>query len=97
MRHRFILTLADYASRYAEAVPLQEIDVEIVPEALVDIYSWLGIPGEAWTMHLGMQRQVWQFMSHCMKEIWGLLGIKQKVKPYHLICNNLVERLNATL
>ncbi|GFS01795.1 Gypsy retrotransposon integrase-like protein 1 [Elysia marginata] len=42
--HRFILTLVDYATRYAEAVPLRKIDTETVAEALVDIYSRLGVP-----------------------------------------------------
>ncbi|GFS23678.1 Gypsy retrotransposon integrase-like protein 1 [Elysia marginata] len=37
--HRFILTLIDYATRYAEAVPLRKIDTETVAEALVDIMS----------------------------------------------------------
>ncbi|GFS01044.1 zinc finger protein [Elysia marginata] len=32
--HRFILTLIDYATGYAEAVPLRTIDTEIVAEAL---------------------------------------------------------------
>ncbi|GFS26064.1 Gypsy retrotransposon integrase-like protein 1 [Elysia marginata] len=44
--HRIILTLIDYATRYAEAVPLRKIDTETVAEALVDIYSRLGEPEE---------------------------------------------------
>ncbi|GFO27803.1 Zinc finger protein [Plakobranchus ocellatus] len=40
--HRFILTLVDYATRFAEAVPLHKIDTESV----VDIYSRLGVPEE---------------------------------------------------
>ncbi|GFO11814.1 gypsy retrotransposon integrase-like protein 1 [Plakobranchus ocellatus] len=39
--HRFILTLVDYATRFAEAVPLHKIDTESVAEPLVDIYSRL--------------------------------------------------------
>ena len=44
--HRYILTLVDYATRYLEAVPLKRIGAETVAEALVDIYSRLGIPEE---------------------------------------------------
>ncbi|GFO17318.1 gypsy retrotransposon integrase-like protein 1 [Plakobranchus ocellatus] len=44
--HRFILTLVDYATRFAEAVPFRKIDTESVAEALVDIYSRLGVPEE---------------------------------------------------
>ena len=44
--YRYILTLVDYATRYPEAVPLKNIDTETVAEALVDIFSRLGIPEE---------------------------------------------------
>ncbi|GFO27346.1 gypsy retrotransposon integrase-like protein 1 [Plakobranchus ocellatus] len=90
--HRFILTLVDYATRFAEAVPLRKIDTQSVAEALVDIYSRLGVPEEV----LSYQRT--QFISDCMKEVCRLLGIKQKTTtPYHPMCNGLVERFNATL
>ncbi|GFO06802.1 Zinc finger protein [Plakobranchus ocellatus] len=36
---RFILTLVDYAIRYAETVPIRKIDAETVAMALMDIYS----------------------------------------------------------
>ncbi|GFR64260.1 Gypsy retrotransposon integrase-like protein 1 [Elysia marginata] len=89
---RFILTLIDYATRYAEAVPLRKIDTETVAEALVDIYSRLGVPEEV------LSDQGTQFMSDCMKEVCRLLGIKQKATTlYHSMCNGLVERFNATL
>ena len=44
--HRYILTLVDYATRYPEAVPFKNIDTETVAEALLDMYSRLGIPEE---------------------------------------------------
>ena len=44
--HMYILTLVDYATRYPEAVPLKKIDTETVAEALVDMFSRLGIPEE---------------------------------------------------
>ncbi|GFO39480.1 Zinc finger protein [Plakobranchus ocellatus] len=89
--HRFILTLVDYATRFAEAVPLRKIDTESVAEALVDIYSRLGVPEEV------LSDQGTQFISDCMKEVCRLLGIKQKTTtPYHPMCNGLVERFNAT-
>ncbi|GFR63511.1 Pol polyprotein [Elysia marginata] len=90
--HRFILTLIDYATRYAEAVPLRKIDTKTVEEALVDIYSRLGVLDEM------LSDQGTQFMSDCMKEVCRLLGIKQKAtSPYHPMCNGLVQRFNATL
>ena len=48
-KNRYILTLVDYATRYPEAVPLASIDTETVAEALVSIFSRVGIPNEAWT------------------------------------------------
>ena len=36
--HRYILTLVDYVTRYSEAVPLKNIDTEIVAKALLDMY-----------------------------------------------------------
>ncbi|GFN93272.1 integrase core domain [Plakobranchus ocellatus] len=44
--HRFILTHVEYAIRYVERVPLQKIDADTVTEALVDIYSGVGIVEE---------------------------------------------------
>ena len=69
--HRYILTLVDYAKRYPKAVPLKNIDTETVAEALVDIFSHLGIPEEILS-DLGTQ-----FVSDCMKEVTYLLSIKQ--------------------
>ena len=52
--HRYILTLVDYATRYPEAVPLKNIETETVAEALLDMYSRLGIPEEVLS-NLGTQ------------------------------------------
>ena len=90
--HRYILTLVDYATRYPEAFPLKKITTEAVAEALLDIYSRVGIPEEVLT------DQGTQFMSKCMQEVSRLLSIKGLTStPYHPICNGLVERWNGTL
>ena len=59
----YILTLVDYATRYPEAVPLKIIDTETVAEALLDMYSRVGVPEEVLS-DLGTQ-----FTSDCMKEV----------------------------
>ena len=88
--HRYILTLVDYATRYPEAVPLKKTTTEVVAEALLDIYSRVGIPEEVLTDQ-GTQ-------SECMQEVSRLLSIKGLTStPYHPICNELVERWNGTL
>ena len=90
--HRYILTLVDFATRYPEAVPLKNIDAETVAEALVDIFSRLGVPEEILS-DLGTQ-----FVSECMKEVTRLLIIKQLTKtPYHPMCNGLTEKFNGTM
>ena len=90
--HQYILTLVDYTTRYPEAVPLKKITTEAVAEALLDIYSRVGIPEEVLT------DQGTPFMSECMQEVSRLLSIKGLTStPYHPICNGLVERWNGTL
>ena len=90
--HRYILTLVDYATRYPEAVPLKNIETETVAEALLDMYSRLGIPEEVLS-DLGTQ-----FVSKCMEEVSRLLSVKRlTTTPYHPICNGLVKRFNGTL
>ena len=90
--HRYILTLVDYATRYPEAVPLKNIDTETVAEALLDMYSRVGVPEEVLS-DLGTQ-----FTSDCMKEVSTLLSIRRLTTSlYHPACNGLVEKFNGTL
>jgi len=44
--NRYILTMVDYATRYPEAVALSKIDAETVAEALVTMFSRVGVPEE---------------------------------------------------
>ena len=43
-RNLYILTMIDYAMRYPEAVALPSIEMERVAEALVEMFSRVGIP-----------------------------------------------------
>ena len=90
--NRYLLTVVDYATRYPEAVALKDIQTETVAEALVDIYSRVGIPKEV------LSDQGSQMVSNIMKELSRLLSVRQLViSPYHPICNGLVEKFNGTL
>ena len=90
--NKYILTVVDYCTRYPEAVPLKSIDTESVAEALVNIYSRVGIPREV------LSDRGSQFTSEVMKEVCRLLSVKQLLTtPYHPQCNGLVERFNGTL
>lgn len=91
-KNRYILTLIDYATRYPEAVPMPNIETETVAEALVSIFSRVGIP-ESMLSDCGTQ-----FTSEVMKEVSRLLSLTQvSTTPYHPMCNGLVEKLNATI
>jgi len=90
--NRYILTMVDYATRYPEATALKSIEAETVAEALVTMFTRVGVPGEV------LSDQGSQFMSGVMKEVSRLLSMSQLVTtPYHPMCNGLVERFNGTL
>ena len=89
---RYILTLVDYATRYPEAVSLRNCTAKDVANALVSIFSRLGVPEEILT------DQGRQFTSQYMKEVINLLEISHlMITPYHPMCNGLVESFNGTL
>jgi len=73
-------------------VALRNIDTETVAEALLGIWSRVGVPEEIFTDRGS------QFMSDVMEEINRLMSIKHlSTTPYHPACNGLVERFNGTL
>jgi hypothetical protein len=90
--YQYILTVVDYATRYPEATPLKRITTEAVAEALVAIYSRVGIPEEVLT------DQGRQFVGEVMREVSRLLSIRQlTTTPYHPQTNGLCERFNGVL
>ena len=90
--NKYILTLVDYATRYPEAIALPSIETERVAEALMEMFSRIGVPREMLT-DMGSQ-----FTSSLMNEVSRLISLKQwTTTPYHPSCNGLVERFNGTL
>lgn len=88
---RYILTLVDFATRYPEAIALRDIETATVADALIQIYSRIGIPNEVLTDRGS------QFTSNMMEEVNRLLAIRSlKTTPYHPMTNGLVERFNGT-
>ncbi|XP_071487443.1 uncharacterized protein [Diadema antillarum] len=88
----YILTIIDLATRYPEAVALPRIEAKWVAEALVEVFSRLGIPNEI------LSDNGTQFVSGVMKEAAQLLGVKQfHTTPYHPMANGACERFNGTL
>ena len=90
-KSRYILTMIDYATRYPEAVALPGIETERVAEALVEMFSRVGIPDEMLT-DCGSQ-----FTAEVMKEVSRLLSLQQITSAsYSPICNGLIERFHMT-
>lgn len=90
--HKYILTLIDYASGFPEAVALRDIDAISVSEALLEIFSRVGIPKSV------VSDNGKQFRSELMAQLHKLLGVKPIFSsPYHPQGNSRVERLHSTL
>uniref|UniRef100_A0A131XKF8 RNA-directed DNA polymerase n=1 Tax=Hyalomma excavatum TaxID=257692 RepID=A0A131XKF8_9ACAR len=90
--NRFILTTVDCATRYPDAVALPSIETERIAEALVKMFSRVGIPREI------VSDRGRSFTSGLMKELSRLLSFQQlPITPYHPMANGLVERFNGTL
>ena len=91
-RHQYILTCVDQATRYADAIPLKNIDSEAVADAMMEMFSRTGIPKNITTDN-GTQ-----FSSNMFKSFLSLLNISSTTTaPYHAQSNGIVERFNGTL
>ena len=67
----YSLTMIYYATRYPEAVALKDISAETVAEALVNMFSRVGVPREI------LSDQGGQFLSDVMKEVSRVLSLQQ--------------------
>ena len=91
-KHRWILTMIDFTTRYPIAIPMTSTETLDVAEALVNIFDGVGIPMEI------LSDRGSQFTSDLMKENTRQLSIKQlTTRPYHPMCNGLVDKFNGTL
>ncbi len=89
---RYILVVCDYATRYPEAFPLRRVTAQSVAQALLQLFSRVGIPREIVT------DQGTVFLSQTLRQVYGLLGVKGiRTTPYHPQTDGLVERYNQTL
>ena len=91
-KNRYILTLIDFATRWVEAIPLRDITTTMVSEALLTIFSRIGLPAQV------VSDNGPQFVSGLMQEVLTNLGIQHiKSSPYHPQANGLCERANGTI
>ena len=90
--HKYILTLVDHATRWAEALPLKSIDTPTVAEALLSIFTRLGFPKEV------LSDNGTRLTSQVMKEVYRISGIKGLyTSVYHPQSNGASERFNGVL
>ena len=91
-KHRWVLTLVDCATRYPEAVALTSTTTEEIADALIGIFSRVGVP------KIVLSDNGPQFVSGLMKEVSRLMSVAwTNSSPYHPQANGLVERFNGIL
>ncbi|XP_055870080.1 uncharacterized protein LOC129923388 [Biomphalaria glabrata] len=90
--HRYILTIVDFATRWAEAYPLKKATAEETAGALLNLFTRIGFPDTILS-----DRGV-QFTANLTRHITNTLGIKQCfTTPYCPQSNGVCERLNGTV
>jgi len=90
--NRYVLVMADCATRYPEAIPLRNTETETAAEALWEIWSRLGVPDQMIT------DKGTQFTSNMMQELNRLFGVRGGTTIlYHPQTNGLLEWFNGTL
>ena len=91
-KSRYILTMIDYATRYPEAVALPSIETERVAEALIAMFSRVGIPSDMLIEHES------RVTIEVMNEVSRLLSLQQLTTiPYRPYSKGPVERFHAML
>ena len=91
-RNRFILTVVDTCSMWAEAVPLKRIDAKAVADAFLGIFTRLGFPKQILTDNGS------QFCGKLMKEVYEVLNTQHiTTSYYHPQANGQCERFNGTI
>ena len=75
-----------------EAIPLKDINASTVAEALLEIFSRVGLPYKV-NSDRGSQ-----FRSEMIREVYRLLDVKQSITtPYHAMGNGDIENFNKTI
>jgi len=69
--YRYILTTIDMCTRFPEAVPLKDSNASTVAEALLEIFSRVGLPYKVYSDRGS------QFTSEMIRKVYRLLDVKQ--------------------
>lgn len=90
--HKYILTIIDDATGFPEAIPLRSITSIAIAEALVSVFSRLGIP------NVIRSDQGSNFTSKLMSQLHNMLAITPIFSSiYHPQGNGRVEHFHSTL
>ena len=88
----YILVVADYFTRFAEAYPIPKQEAMTVARRLVDEFFRFSAPEQ---LHSDQGRN---FELAVITEACRLLGVdKSRTSPYHIQSDDLVDRFNITL
>ena len=75
---KYVLVICDYAIRYPEAIPLHSTDASHIAEALMSVFSRMGIPSEILT------DQGSNFTLQLLTELYLMLRVHPiRTSPYH--------------
>ncbi|XP_064468593.1 uncharacterized protein LOC135380865 [Ornithodoros turicata] len=89
--HRYALCVVDLCTRWTEVVCLRALTAKATCEALLDIFSRLGVPETI------CSDQGTNFTSHLTREFLARMGATPRFStPDHPQSNGLVERWNGT-
>lgn len=90
--NKYILTIIDYYTKYAEAIALPNQEAETVVRALEQVFARHGMPSVLLT------DQGRNFESHLFLSMCQLFGIeKKRTTAYHPQTDGLCERFNGVL
>jgi len=90
--YRYTLTTIDMCIRFPEAILLKDIHTSTVAEALLEIFSRVGLLNK---IHSDCGSQ---FTSDMMREVYRLLNVEQSTTlPYHAMSNGILENFNKTI
>lgn len=91
--HRYLLTMIDRATRWPEAIPIQDITSEAVANTVYD--TWITRFGTPITITTDQGRQ---FESQLFLELTRLIGAeKTRTTAYHPQSNGIIERWHRSL
>jgi hypothetical protein len=90
--HQYILCLVDSCTRWPEAVPLRTLTAKELCDALLSIFTRIGIP------RIVISDNATNMVSGLNEALYNRLGIELRTAvPMHPEGNSLVERWNQTL